>query len=44
MDKKEWEKPELIKMGLDIDHCCIAQPGSGESNATGDPNEPQFTG
>ena len=23
MDKKEWEKPELEEIGLDLDNCCI---------------------
>jgi len=40
MDKKKWEKPELIKMGFDMDHCCVVVPGSPGGEAPKEHDNP----
>lgn len=29
--KKIWEKPELKKLGLEMEHCCVVAPSPGDT-------------
>ena len=43
MDKKEWEKPELEEIGLDLDNCCnVPVSPQNTRDLSYDPNEGQY--